>query len=352
MHEEKTVMASRKSKRIAMAGWVTVLGMSAIEPISAGSLPVTGNVAAVNAPVTDQGTFSPSMRLQEVVEHPDMLGFGRHILPRPGEAYSVDILLNRIGDLLPYHSNVRPEEMVFALDRLARDVRAGQQVFCPFYTAEEITADPAKADTGLFFLRGQSQAPFAIIAPGGGFSYVGTVHEGLPYATGINAAGFNAFVIRYRVGMGQQAATEDMARAISFIFDNAADLQVSVTDYSVWGSSAGARMAALIGTHGVGAFGGDDLPGPATVVMAYTGHSDIGQAEPPTYAIVGERDGIAPPSSMQRRVERLRQLGTAVEFRIVPGVGHGFGTGLGTPAQGWIGDAVRFWQANTAQPTS
>ena len=343
-------MASRKSNRMAMAGWVTALGMSAIEPVSAGSMPVPGDVAAVNAPVTDQGEFSPTMRLQEVVEHPDMLGFGRHILPRPGETYNGDILLNRFGDLLPYHSNVQPEEVVSSLDRLAGDARAGRQVFYPFYTAEEIVADPAKADTGLFFLRGKSQAPLAIIAPGGGFSYVGTVHEGLPYAIAINAAELNAFVIRYRVGMGQQAATEDMARAISFIFDHAAELQVSVSGYSVWGSSAGARMAALIGTHGAAAFGGDDLPGPSTVVMAYTSHADIGQAEPPTYVIVGERDGIAPPSSMQQRVDRLRQLGTEVEFRIVPGVGHGFGTGLGTPAEGWIGDAVRYWQANTAQP--
>ena len=332
---------------MAMAGWVTALGMSAIEPVFADSMPVAGNAAA---PITDQGGFSPTMGLQEAVEHPDLVGLGRHILPRPGETYQGDILLNRIGDLLPYHSNVQPEEVVQSLDRLARDARSGQQVFYSFYTAEEIADDPAKADTGLFFLRGQSQAPFAIIAPGGGFFYVGTVHEGLPFATGINAAGFNAFVIRYRVGMGQQPATEDMSRAITFIFDNAEQLQVSVSDYSVWGSSAGARMAALIGTHGVAAFGGDDLPGPATVVMAYTSHSDIGQAEPPTYVIVGERDGIAPPSSMQQRVDRLRQLGTAVEFRIVPGVGHGFGTGLGTPAEGWIGDAVRFWQANTAQP--
>lgn len=334
-----------------MIGWVTALGMSAVEPVSAGPTSVTVGSPDQTAVVMGNG-FSQKMLLGEVVEHPALSGFGHHILPRPGLAFDRDIPLRRIGDLLPYHSNVHPEEMVQALDRLAHDVGAGQQVFFPIYDDAEIAADPAKADTGIFYLRGKPQARFAIIAPGGGFSYVGTVHEGLPYAMSVSALGLNAFVVRYRVGLGQQAAAEDMARAISFIFENAEDLDVSVSDYSVWGSSAGARTAALIGTHGVGAFGGDNLPGPSTVVMAYTSHTDIGQSEPPTYVIVGENDGIAPPSSMQRRVDRLNQLGTPVAFRIVPGIGHGFGTGLGTRAEGWIGDAVEFWQAHAAEPAS
>lgn len=350
MGKEMTKIASKTSKRMARAAWFAALGISAIEPVLA--LSAIDSLPGESTSVRDEVEFSETMRLQEVVEHPGLAGFGNHILPRPGLTFDRDIPLRRIGELLPYHSNVHPEEMVQALDRLARDVGAGEQVFFPIYDDAEIAADPAKADTGIFYLRGKPQAPFAIIAPGGGFSYVGTVHEGLPYATGISASGFNAFVVRYRVGLGQQAATADLARAISFIFDHADELQVSVSGYSVWGSSAGARMAALIGTHGVAAFGGDNLPGPSTVVMAYTSHADVGQSEPPTYVIVGERDGIAPPSSMVRRVDRLLQLGTPVAFRVVPGIGHGFGTGLGTQAEGWISDAIEFWQANTAEPSS
>lgn len=109
--------------------------------------------------------------------------------------------------------------------------------------------------------------------------------------------------------------------------------------------SAGARMAALVGSHGLARFGGDDLPGPSSVIMAYTSHSDVSGAEPRTYAIVGENDGIAPPASMRRRVEVLRSRGVRVDLRVVPEVAHGFGTGLGTPADGWISDAVRFWQS-------
>jgi hypothetical protein len=33
-------------------------------------------------------------------------------------------------------------------------------------------------------------------------------------------------------------------------------------------------MAAAIGSHGVAAYGGDRLPKPSVIVMAYTAHSD------------------------------------------------------------------------------
>lgn len=54
---------------------------------------------------------------------------------------------------------------------------------------------------------------------------------------------------------------------------------------------------------------GADLPKPSVIVMAYTGHSDLGANEPPTSVVVGERDRIAPPSVMETRVAALRKRG-------------------------------------------
>jgi predicted esterase len=103
-------------------------------------------------------------------------------------------------------------------------------------------------------------------------------------------------------------------------------------------------MAAFIGSHGAAKFGGGDLPKPLTVVMAYTTHSDYSSADPPTFALVGEQDAIVPPGSMEARVQALRRSGTAVEFRKYRNLGHGFGLGKGTTADGWIFEAVRFWE--------
>ena len=160
----------------------------------------------------------------------------------------------------------------------------------------------------------------------------------------ISRRGYNAFVLKYRVGSGGAVATQDLAAAISYVFRNAKALGVGTQDYSLWGSSAGARMAASIGSHGVAKFGGDDLPKPSAVVMVYTGHSEYSAKEPPTFVVVGEHDGIAPPSVMERRVAALRKTGADVEFHRYSDLGHGFGPGIGTSAEGWLDRAVRFWE--------
>jgi acetyl esterase/lipase len=252
--------------------------------------------------------------------------------------------LQSIGSLLPYHSHVDPAELVGGLNRIIEEVHNGRTVFYDFYTDEEKKQEPTKSNTGLFFFRGRPGAPFAVISPGGGFSYVGSVHEGFPYAVAISNRGYNAFVLRYRVGSGGALATRDLAAAISYIFRNAATLGVATEGYSLWGSSAGARMAASIGSHGVARFGGDNLPKPSAVVMAYTAHSDHSANEPPTFVVVGERDGIAPPSVMERRVAALRRAGAQVEFHRYRDVGHGFGSGIGTAAEGWLDFGIEFWE--------
>jgi len=86
--------------------------------------------------------------------------------------------------------------------------------------------------------------------------------------------------------------------------------------------------------------------------MAYTGHSDYSSDEPPTFVVVGEQDGIAPPAVMEGRVEALRRSGTVVEYHKYQNLGHGFGLGIGTSAEGWINKAIRFWQTSIRKQSS
>jgi len=300
-------------------------------------------VAADRLNASGHAPLRPDGRLADILDHPAFAGFARLILPWDGRDYDETMRLGDLGALLPYHSHVRPDVAIAALNRLIEDVNGGRTVFYDVYTEAEKRADPSKHQTGLFFLRGRPGAPFAVIAPGGGFSYVGSLHEGFPYAVAIARHGYNAFVLKYRTGQGGTVATEDLAAALSSIFGNAEALGVGTDAYSLWGSSAGARMAAAIGSHGPARFGGGNLPKPAAVVMAYTGHSDTSPPEPPTFVVVSERDGIAPPAIMERRVATLREAGTEVEYRKFADLGHGFGPGVGTSAEGWLDDAVRFW---------
>jgi dipeptidyl aminopeptidase/acylaminoacyl peptidase len=78
--------------------------------------------------------------------------------------------------------------------------------------------------------------------------------------------------------------------------------------------------------------------------MQYTGHSEYTKNDPPTFAVIGENDSIASPRTMEQRVNALKSAGIDTEFHVYPNLGHGFGLGIGTSAEGWIDDAVAFWE--------
>lgn len=305
---------------------------------------------SANAVGTAVGTTTEMPRLRaedtlgDLLDHPSLAGFAEHTLPWHGRDYDRGLPLDRLGSLLPYHSAVDTGSVLAGLNLLIENIERGVPVFHELYSDAEKNESPDLSETGLFFFPGQEGKPFALIAAGGGFSYVGSVHEGFPYAAAINALGYNAFVVVYRTGQGSRAATEDMARAIDKILTDAEELGVAHDGYSVWGSSAGARMAAYIGSHGVASFGGGNHPAPAAVFMAYTAHSDNSDEEPPTFVVVGGRDRIAPPNVMESRIAKLRSAGTEVEYHVYESLGHGFGLGVGTEAEGWINDAVAFWE--------
>ena len=283
--------------------------------------------------------FTRESRIEDVQNDPAFDGFGRLLFPTNTYYYSGDTLEELE---LTYYSHIDPEETVEIVNTLYDRVEAGQTVFYDIYTEQEKKSDPAKRDTGLFYFKGNPGEKFAICNAGGAFAFVGAMQDSFPHALELSKKGYNAFALIYRPGA--QTACEDLARAITFIFDHAQELEVDTACYSLWGGSAGARMAAWLGTYGPAAFGGDDLPRPGTVVMQYTGLGEYSEEDPPTYACVGDRDGIAPWQIMKARLDAMRADGIPTEFHRYPGLGHGFGLGTGTSAEGWLDDAVDFWE--------
>jgi hypothetical protein len=49
---------------------------------------------------------------------------------------------------------------------------------------------------------------------------------------------------------------------------------------------------------------------------------------------------------MERRINTIRANGTNAEIEIFDGLSHGFGLGVGTAAEGWLDNAVAFWERN------
>ena len=289
------------------------------------------------------GPFTVDTPVEAVLQDDAFGDYGRLLFPVDTGYWSGDTL----GELqLTWYNNIDPEETVEIVNTLWQRAEAGETVFYDIYTEAEKAQDPDKADTGLFFFKGEAGAPFAVCNAGGGFAYVGTMQDSFPHALELSKRGYNAFALIYRPGA--QTACEDLARAIAWIFAHAGELEVDTEGYSLWGGSAGARMAAWLGSCGPGAFGEEDLPRPAAVVLQYTGHAEYTPEDPPTFACVGESDGIANWRTMERRLQALQDLGIPTEFHHYPGLPHGFGLGTGTIAEGWLDEAVAFWEAQRA----
>lgn len=287
-------------------------------------------------PETMTNYYTRQSRISDLMNDPVFGDYGRLIFPM-NTGYWSGTTLEQLD--LTWYNYIDPDKTVEVCNYLRAHA---DNCFIDIYTEAEKQTNPELRNTGLFFFRGNSNAPFAICNAGGGFSYVGAMHDSFPHALELSKLGYNAFALIYRPG----DAYEDLARAIAYICDHADELGVSRTGYSLWGGSAGARMAATLGNSANlrSLTGRTDLPQASAVIMQYTGYTTVSPYDGPTYACCGTSDGIASWRTMQSRLESLSALGIPTEFHSYNGLPHGFGLGTGTIAEGWLQDAIRFWQ--------
>ena len=252
--------------------------------------------------------------------------------------------LETCDDLYIWYNCMNANKTVEIVNYMKEQVDSGNKIFYSIYTEEEMKREPEKRNTGIFFFRGTENSKFAIVNAGGGFMYVGAMQDSFPHALELSKNGYNAFVLIYRPDADK--AMEDLSRAVAFIHENKEMLKIDTDKYSVWGGSAGGRMAAWLGSYGTESFGEKKYPRPSAVIMQYTGLSEVTGNEPPTYNCVGTSDGIASYQTMENRIKRIKQNGTDAEIEIFDGLPHGFGLGEGTKAEGWINNAIKFWERN------
>lgn len=284
-----------------------------------------------------------SSTVGDVINDPYFEDFGRLLFP-VDRSVSEQMTLEEISSSNVYiwYSYIDPDKTVEIIQNLHDRAAAGKRVFYDIYTEEEKEMDPSKRDTGIFFFKGNPGEKFAVVNAGGGFMYVGAMQDSFPHALELSKMGYNGFALIYR----PDDPYADLAQAISFIYDHAEELEVNPEDYSLWGGSAGARMAATLGNgDALSYFGREDIPQASAVIMQYTGYTAVSSKDAPTYVCVGTNDGIANWRTMQSRLQGLEKLGIPTEFHSYKGLPHGFGLGTGTVAEGWIYDAAAFWEA-------
>lgn len=234
--------------------------------------------------------------------------------------------------------------------------------------------------------------PYILICPGGGYNREWVLVEGYPLAMRINELGYNAFILIYRTGKTGlfPQPLEDFAAAVHYIEKHKAELQVETEGYAVTGASAGGHLCAMWGTKGRGyeAYGaarpkalllsypaaimsmfydiyekclneGDTAgaEGQAAILRriggadftredidAYSLEKLIDNDYPDTYIVHAEDDPVVPVETDRKTAALLEQYGIRSNVRFVKKAGHSFGLGIGTDAEGWLDEAVRFWQ--------
>lgn len=285
--------------------------------------------------------YTLNSTFDEIVSDPSFGHFGRLIFPVQRQY----LFGTNLGDMqIHFYNNIDPGDTVEVVNYLKDTADSGRTVFYDIYTDEEKAAAPEKQDTGLFFFKGKPGKPFAVICAGGGFEFVGAIHGSFPLSLELAKMGYNAFALIYRPDA--QKSCEDLAKAIAFIFDHAEELEIDTAGYSVWGESAGARMAAFLGSYGTEKFGCKALPRASAIIMQYTGHRDFTENDPPTYANAGGDDLWHLDRAMVERQKDMQAAGLISELTVYEGLPHGYALGRGTIAEGWHEEAAAFWEAH------
>ncbi len=278
------------------------------------------------------------------------------------------------------------EDMAYGLNRLLAVLKDERGSVRGVYSNEEMTAEPRKEQTKLFFLPSDRKRheECVLLMSGGAYGAVCTLPESLPVAAKLNELGFDCFCVNYRTAVPEDAAeglfpkpADDLAACWTYIRDHQKEYGVDAKNYLACGFSAGGHLAAMWGTEHLGArhYGIPqpkllmlDYPlismetmdeGPVKAFMLtmmfgaehdrlveaeYEVHRHIDKNYPPVYHVQALDDPTVAPVNASLMKAALEQWDVPCRTELVQHAQHGFGLGSETEADGWVHRAVEFYE--------
>lgn len=298
--------------------------------------------------------------VREIQSRPQLLAAGDHI-------FMGDACADRsIDALCRENPSWVKGDMLCGLNRLLEIADGGAPYVYPLPSGERVS---------LVHFPAVGTAPFVLLCAGGAYCGVASMVEAFPIAAKLNEMGYHAFVLEYRSGARAAfpAPMEDLACAIWFILEHARRLRVEPKNYAVCGMSAGGHLAATLAAESMRGFYGN-IPMPAAIFLGYPvvtmgefshelsrrtllGESpcadtvealsiekQISEHSPPIYLWQCREDAVVPFENSRLLADALRRQGIRHCYRVFDGTAHGWALGTGTQAEGWLAEAVRFWQ--------
>lgn len=227
----------------------------------------------------------------------------------------------------------------------------------------------------------EKRRPAVIICPGGGYEAVCFSGEGTPVMRYMEAKGYCAFMLRYRVSpVHYPQPQEDLALAVQYVRSHAEEYHLDPDNIMLIGASAGGHLCASYAAlwEEAAALADEELKEtdqitaenlasvsaqPNKLVLSYPVISlDKEQHEGSAYAIAGNDwklrkrlsaenlvtssypktfvwacadDDCVPPSNAVRMGEALKNVGVDYELHIYPSGGHGCGLAYSKQAYDW-----------------
>lgn len=198
-----------------------------------------------------------------------------------------------------------------------------------------------------------------IVAPGGSYRNLASNHEGRQVANFLNAAGMNAFVLKYRLGPRYHHPVElgDAQRAIALVRSRAQEFGISPSRIGIMGFSAGGHLASSVSTHNDAANRPDfailvypvisltapythqgslhnllgDTPDPA-LARELSSEFQVTANTPPTFLFSTSADKTVPAENSVAYYLALHKAGVPAELHIFQNGPHGVGLALADPA--------------------
>lgn len=221
-----------------------------------------------------------------------------------------------------------------------------------------------------------------IICPGGGYGILAYNLEGITVAQILNSWGVTAIVLKYRLPSDEimknksVGPIEDAQRAIQYVRENAAQLNINPEKIGIMGFSAGGHLASTASTH----FDIDYISNPNHIslrpdfsilgypvvsmidslthrgsrnnllgknpspkeVENFSNELQVTKNTPSTFIVLANDDKGVNPENSIKYYEALLKNHVPAEMHIYQNGGHGFGTHILEKKDNWM-DVLRIW---------
>ncbi len=342
------------------------------------------------------GRFTVDTKMSEVFTAPEFAGYEKYVIYAPSMAQAVqeqnaagagemseEARQNEQMAMAPLKALATigwsPEGIINGLNFYAEANSQGRTRIHFVYDESEID-DPLKRDVNLMQIIPEGELdrskPAIVLSAGGAYNSVCTMVEAMPAARHFTEAGYQVFMLTYRVGcdMATPKAIDDLARAVKYLIDNKEELTIDPDNICFGGFSAGANLISNWGCTNIG-YKKYGLPKPKAMFPVYTfidlkseskrdekgglvpmmfGPDYMDHIEeynvvdhidadyPPCYIVCGKDDTTVPCANSEMMKERLDAAGVPAVLNEGEHAQHGFGDGTGTDVEGWPERAMEF----------